>query len=70
MRSVATLAVAASHEINNPLMALVASLELLERTQTPNAYGQARPERGPGRRLGDQEVRQLGRITRLEHAVG
>ena len=30
LRSVAMLAVAASHEINNPLMALIASLELLE----------------------------------------
>jgi signal transduction histidine kinase len=43
LRSVATLAAAASHEINNPLMALIASLELLERTQTPNAYGQGAP---------------------------
>jgi signal transduction histidine kinase len=42
LRSVATLAAAASHEINNPLMALIASLELPERTQTLNAYGQAR----------------------------
>lgn len=71
MRSVATLAVAASHEINNPLMALIASLELLERTQTPNAYGQARLSVALAAAWEIKEkVRQLGRITRLEHAVG
>jgi hypothetical protein len=59
------LAVAASHEINNPLMALIASLELLEKTQTLDADGHAR--------LGvalaaaweiKEKVWQLGRITR------
>jgi len=71
LRVVATLAAAAGHEINNPLMALVASLELLERTQTLDAYGHAR--------LGvalaaaaeiKEQIRRLGRITRLELAAG
>jgi len=52
-------------------MALVASLELLERTQTLDAYGHAR--------LGvalaaageiKEKIRRLGRITRLELAAG
>jgi signal transduction histidine kinase len=71
MRSVATLAVAAGHEINNPLMALIASLELLERTQTPNAYGQARLSVALAAAWEIKEkVRQLGRITRLEQPWG
>ena len=71
LRSIATLAVAASHEINNPLMALIASLELLERTQALDAYGQARLRAALA--ATDQiteTVRRLGRITRLELAAG
>ena len=52
-------------------MALIASLELLERTQTPNAYGQARLSVALAAAWEIKEkVRQLGRITRLERAVG
>jgi signal transduction histidine kinase len=69
LRSVAMLAVAASHEINNPLMALIASLELLEKTQTLDADGHA----CLGVALAAaweirEKVGQLGRITRLELA--
>jgi hypothetical protein len=42
LHSVAMLAATVSHEINNPLMTMVANLELLERTQTLDAYGRAR----------------------------
>ena len=41
-RSVAMLAAAASHEINNSLMVIVANLELLERTQALDADGDGR----------------------------
>jgi signal transduction histidine kinase len=37
LRIVATLATATSHEINNPLMAVMANLELLERTHRLDA---------------------------------
>src|SRR5882672_8308176 len=71
LRSVSTLAVAASHEINNPLMALIASLELLERTPTLDGYGQARLRVALGAAWEIKEkVRQLGRITRFELATG
>src|SRR5258705_8597742 len=71
VRSVATLAVAASHEINNPFMALIASLELLERTQTLDAYGQARLRVALAAAWEIKEaVRQLARITRFELAAG
>jgi signal transduction histidine kinase len=39
LRSVATLAAAASHDINNPLMVIVGNLALVERTQTRDADG-------------------------------
>jgi hypothetical protein len=39
MRSVATLAVAASHEINNPLMALIASLDSSRERRHPTRTG-------------------------------
>ena len=42
LHSVATLAATVSHEINNPLMAIVANLELLEGTQTLDAHSRAR----------------------------
>jgi signal transduction histidine kinase len=71
LRSVATLAAAASHEINNPLMVIVANLELLERTQTLHADGRARL--GAALAAAGQikeRVRRLGHITRLELAAG
>ena len=71
LRSIATLAVAASHEINNPLMALIASLELLEKTQTLDAYGHARLRVALTAAWQIKEkVGQLGRITRFELAAG
>ena len=71
VRSIATLGVAASHEINNPLMALIASLELLERPLTLDAYGQARLRVALAAAWEIKEkVGQLGRITRLELAEG
>jgi signal transduction histidine kinase len=71
LRSIATLGVAASHEINNPLMALIASLELLERTQTLDAYGQARLRVALTAAWEIKEtVRRLGRITQFELAAG
>jgi signal transduction histidine kinase len=71
LRSVATLAAAASHEINNPLMVIVASLELLERTQTLDADGHARLAAALAAAGQIKEkIRRLGRITRLELAVG
>jgi signal transduction histidine kinase len=71
LRSVATLAAAASHEINNPLMVIVANLELLERTQMLDADGHARlgAALAAAGRI-KEKIRQLGRITRLELAVG
>jgi signal transduction histidine kinase len=71
LRSVATLAAAASHEINNPLMVIVANLELLERTQTLDAYGRVRL--GAALAAAGQikdKIRRLGRITQLELAAG
>ncbi len=71
LRSVATLAATASHEINNPLMTIVANLELLGATQTLDGYGRARL--GAALAAADQikeKVRRLGRITRLELADG
>lgn len=71
LRSVATLAAAAGHEINNPLMAIVGSLELLEKTQSFDAYGRARLAAAlvaAGQIA--EAIRRLGRITRLELAVG
>jgi signal transduction histidine kinase len=71
LRSVATLGVAASHEINNPLMVLIASLELLERTQTLDADGHARLRVALAAAWEIKEkVGQLGRITRFELAAG
>jgi signal transduction histidine kinase len=71
LRSVARLAAAASHAINNPLMVIVGNLELLERTQTLNADG--RLHLGAALAAAGQikeEIRRLGRITRLELAAG
>jgi signal transduction histidine kinase len=70
LHSVATLAAMASHEINNPLMVIVANLELLERTQALDAHGRARL--GAALAAAGQikeKVRRLGHITHLELAA-
>ena len=70
LHSVATLAAMVSHEINNPLMIIVANLELLERAQTLDAYGRARLEAAMAAAHQIKEtIRRLGRITRLELAA-
>ncbi len=59
-----------SHEINNPLMAVMGNLELLEKMHRLDAYGRARVEVALA--AVDQikeKVRRLGRITRLELAT-
>jgi signal transduction histidine kinase len=71
LHSVATLAAMVSHEINNPLMTIVANLELLEGKQTLDAYGRARL--GAALAAADrikETIRRPGRITRLELADG
>jgi PAS domain S-box-containing protein len=71
LRSVATLAEATSHEINNPLMAVMGNLELLSRNPSLDAKSQ-----GFVRRSLDAaediktKVRRMARITRLEFADG
>jgi signal transduction histidine kinase len=71
LRPVATLAAMVSHEINNPLMAIVGNLELLEAADTLDAYGRARVAAALAAAAQIKEtVRQLGHITRLELAVG
>lgn len=71
LHAVNTLGVAASHEINNPLMALIASLELLERTQTLDADGRTSLAVALAAAWEIKEkVHQLGRITRFELTNG
>jgi signal transduction histidine kinase len=71
LRSVATLAAAASDEINDPLMVIVANLELLARTQTLDAGGRARLRAALAAASQIKgKVRRLGRITRLALAAG
>jgi len=70
LHSVARLGAMVSHEINNPLMTIVANLELLERTRTLDAYGRARL--GAAMAAADQikeTILRLGSITRLELAA-
>ena len=70
LRWVVTLAAAVSHEINNPLMAVMGNLELLEKMHRLDAHGRARLEVALA--AADQikeKVRRLGRITRLELAT-
>jgi PAS domain S-box-containing protein len=70
LRIVATLATATSHEINNPLMAVMGNLELLERTHRLDAYGRARLEAAlAAAGVIKEKVRRFGRITRLEIAA-
>jgi signal transduction histidine kinase len=71
LRFVAALAAAAGHEINNPLTILVGNLELLERTQPLDVDGRARMGVALAAAAQIKEkIRRLGRITRLELAVG
>jgi signal transduction histidine kinase len=70
LRSVATLAAAASHEINNPLMVIVGNLALVERTQTLDADGRACLAAALAAADEIKErIRRLGGITRLELAA-
>jgi PAS domain S-box-containing protein len=71
LRSVATLAAAAGHEINNPLMAVMGNLELLARIDTLDDRAQRCVQRGleAARSIRDK-VRHMAKITRLELAEG
>lgn len=69
LRIVATLATATSHEINNPLMAVMGNLELLERRRRLDAYGRERLAAALAAADEIKEkVRRFGLITRLEIA--
>jgi signal transduction histidine kinase len=69
LRTVASLAAAASHEINNPLMTIYANLELLEATQSLDAYGCARLDDALAAAAEIRDgILRLQRITRLEIA--
>jgi PAS domain S-box-containing protein len=71
LRSVATLAEATSHEINNPLMAVTGNLELLERNPSLDARAQALVQRGLAAAEDIKvKVRRMARITRLEIVAG
>jgi len=71
LRIVATLARATSHEINNPLMAVMINLELLERTHRLDAYGRERLEAAlAAADVIKEKVRRFEQITRLEIADG
>jgi signal transduction histidine kinase len=67
LRAVATLATAAAHEINNPLMAVIGGLSLVERGIAPDSE-QARWIAGA--RQGAEQIRdivkRMNRITVLE----
>src|SRR5712692_1424264 len=67
LRTIAALATATSHEINNPLMAVTANLELLEKTQPFDTRGRACLE-GALAAAGEikAKVRRLRRIAGLE----
>jgi signal transduction histidine kinase len=71
LQSVATLAATVSHEINNPLMAIIGNLELLETAHTLDPYGRARVGAALAAAAQIKEtIHQLASITRLELAVG
>ena len=71
LRSVATLAEATSHEINNPLMAVMGHLELLARNPSLDARAQGSVRRGLEAAEDIKgKVRRMARITRLEFAEG
>lgn len=67
LRAVALLANAASHEINNPLAALMGSLELLAARLPGGGHEAELVERalGPGERI-KEIVHRMNRITHLE----
>ena len=69
LRSVAELARAAAHEINNPLTIIVGQLEMLRRSIVENADAVARIDIAfeAARRITDI-VARMARITRLERA--
>ena len=69
LHSVAELAAMVSHEINNPLMAIVANLELLGATQTRDDYGSARLGALAAAARIKETIRRLARITRLQLAA-
>jgi hypothetical protein len=69
--AVANLGAATSHEINNPLMVVIARLELLERTQQLNACGRVHLEAALAAAAEiKKKVHWLAWITRLELAEG
>jgi PAS domain S-box-containing protein len=67
LRSVAQLANAAAHEINNPLLVITARLELLARKLHPDDATRTGLEQAvaAGRRI-TEIIARMGRITRLE----
>ena len=69
LRSVAELARAAAHEINNPLAIVVGQLEMLRRSMVENADAVGRIDIASeaARRIADI-VSHMARITRLERA--
>ena len=69
LRSVAELARAAAHEINNPLAIIVAQLEMLRNSMVENADAVERIDIAfeAARRI-TAIVSHMARITRLEHA--
>jgi signal transduction histidine kinase len=67
LRSVAELANAAAHEINNPLTIVIGQLALMERRRAgPDAVERARAAAARIRDI----VRHMARITRLERSKG
>ena len=63
LRSVAALAAAVKHEINNPLMTVIGNLELLERSGTLDAAGHALLRNAMA--AADEITRKVGRFGRL-----
>jgi PAS domain S-box-containing protein len=66
LRSVATLAAAAAHEINNPLNVLKGNLQLLARDVDPRVFAErVAPAIEAAKRI-EEIVRRMNRVTRLE----
>jgi PAS domain S-box-containing protein len=63
LRSVAALAAAVKHEINNPLTTLIGNLELLERAGTLDAAGRTLLRKALA--AADEITRKVGRFGRL-----
>jgi len=63
LRTVAALAAAVNHEINNPLTTLIGNLELLERAGTLDAAGHTLLRRALA--AADEITRKVGRFGRL-----